>query len=327
MLSAELPDFYNITYERHFDDPEGYDILTVDPILYGNYSSRLSHSCNPNCQTIIKVRQVDEMYSIGMFAMKDISYGEELSFNYCSTTESEKEFEAATCLCGTGNCSGRFLQLAMVQKNQGIMKEYHSFVDRNLILYKAIELATNGEGIVAEDESRLAKHGLRSSVFQDIPAWLKKWASLICEFIEFEQIKYPEIHENDYIKLYGKQNAAREMQIDLRNLRETKISNIAITIDKVQHVLKQMNTSLPPIQRITFADQFKCLWQSEDSIKANLLKVIAQIEKGNDEVDYCMEFVNALQKELDSEPKKLDRDEAYYERKCAQIRDTFDFIS
>lgn len=27
MLSKELPDFYNITYERHSDDPTGYDIL------------------------------------------------------------------------------------------------------------------------------------------------------------------------------------------------------------------------------------------------------------------------------------------------------------
>lgn len=56
MLSGDLPDFYNITYERHYDDPEGYDVLTVDPILYGHFSSRLSHSCNPNCETVIKVR-------------------------------------------------------------------------------------------------------------------------------------------------------------------------------------------------------------------------------------------------------------------------------
>ena len=84
------------------------------------------------------------MYSIGMFAQKDILYGEELCFNYCSFTESEKEFEAASCLCGTGICMGRFLQLAMGQKNQGIMKDYHNFVDRNLILFKAIELCENG---------------------------------------------------------------------------------------------------------------------------------------------------------------------------------------
>lgn len=104
-----MPDFYNITYERHFDDPDGYDILTVDPIVYGNFSSRLSHSCNPNCQTMIKVKQTSSDYSIGMFSTKDIRYGEELCFNYCSVTESEKEFDSAVCLCGTVECTGRYL--------------------------------------------------------------------------------------------------------------------------------------------------------------------------------------------------------------------------
>ena len=66
-LSKDLPDFYNITYERHFDDPDGYDVLTVDPILFGNFASRLSHSCNPNCETVTKVKQDAGIYSIGMF--------------------------------------------------------------------------------------------------------------------------------------------------------------------------------------------------------------------------------------------------------------------
>ncbi len=109
ILSKDLPDFYNITYERHFDDPQGYDILTVDPVIYGSFSSRLSHSCNPNCQTMIKVKQSTQDYSIGMFATKDIKFGEELCFNYCSVTESEKEFQSAVCLCGTTECSGRYL--------------------------------------------------------------------------------------------------------------------------------------------------------------------------------------------------------------------------
>ena len=112
------------------------------------------------------------------------------------------------------------------------MKEYHSFVDRNLILFSAIESVTNGDGITEQDTIRLDKHGLKSSVFDGIPNWLKKWASLICEFIEFEQIKYPDIHREEYKKMYGKA-AEREMQLDLRDLRATKISNIAITIDKV----------------------------------------------------------------------------------------------
>ena len=58
--------------------------MTVDPIIHGNYSSRLSHSCSPNCQTINKVRS--GKYSIGMFTNKNITYGEELCFDYCSVS-------------------------------------------------------------------------------------------------------------------------------------------------------------------------------------------------------------------------------------------------
>ena len=34
------------------------------------------------------------------------------------------------------------------------------------------------------------KFGIKDSVLAGIPLWLKKWAALICEFIEFEQDKY-----------------------------------------------------------------------------------------------------------------------------------------
>ncbi len=87
-----------------------------------------------------KVKQMDGSYSIGMFAIKDVKFGEELCFNYCSVTESEKEFESASCLCGTEICSGRFLALASDKKYLSCMKKYHNFVDRNAILYLAIQL-------------------------------------------------------------------------------------------------------------------------------------------------------------------------------------------
>ena len=84
------------------------------------------------------VKQDMGLYSIGMFTQKDIKYGEELCFNYCSFTESEEEYRSAACLCGSTRCEGRFLNLAIAQKNQGLMREYHTFVDRNLILYNAV---------------------------------------------------------------------------------------------------------------------------------------------------------------------------------------------
>lgn len=73
-----------------------------------------------------------------MFTNKYISYGEELCFDYCSFTESEKEYEEAICLCGTLLCKGRYLNLANDKKNVAIMKIYHTFIDRNFIIYKSI---------------------------------------------------------------------------------------------------------------------------------------------------------------------------------------------
>jgi [histone H3]-lysine4 N-trimethyltransferase ATXR3 len=196
-LSKDLPDFYNITYERHFNDPAGYDILTVDPILYGNFSSRLSHSCNPNCQTMIKVKQMHDKYSIGMFAIKDVGYGEELSFNYCSVTESEKEFESACCLCGTMDCSGRFLQLASDKKFLQIMRKYHNFVDRNVILFMAIR-ETELNGFTGADEKLLDDFGLKQCLMSGLPDWLKKWTCLICRYIGFEEMIYPEVFQPEF---------------------------------------------------------------------------------------------------------------------------------
>lgn len=85
-----------------------------------------------------------------MFSTKDIRYGEELCFNYCSVTESEKEFDSAVCLCGTVECTGRYLQLASDKKHLNTIKKYHNFVDRNVLLFKAINLCEPGmEGVTS----------------------------------------------------------------------------------------------------------------------------------------------------------------------------------
>lgn len=93
---------------------------------------------------MIKVKQASKDYSIGMFAAKDINFGEELCFNYCSVTESEKEFETAVCLCSTYECTGKYLQLASDKQHILTMKKYHNFVDRNVILFHAISLCEEG---------------------------------------------------------------------------------------------------------------------------------------------------------------------------------------
>ena len=50
--------------------------------------------------------------TIAVFTLRHIRAGEELTFDYSSVTESEKEFKAAVCLCGTTACRGSFLYFA-----------------------------------------------------------------------------------------------------------------------------------------------------------------------------------------------------------------------
>lgn len=38
--------------------------------------------------------------TVAMYTTRHIQEGEELTFDYSAVTESEKEFRAATCLCG-----------------------------------------------------------------------------------------------------------------------------------------------------------------------------------------------------------------------------------
>ena len=42
--------------------------------------------------------------TIAVYTLRTVAYGEELTFDYASVTESEREFRAAICLCGTQLC-------------------------------------------------------------------------------------------------------------------------------------------------------------------------------------------------------------------------------
>ena len=47
--------------------------------------------------------------AVVMYTLRHISPGEELTFDYNTVTESEKEARSAYCLCGTRHCRGSYL--------------------------------------------------------------------------------------------------------------------------------------------------------------------------------------------------------------------------
>lgn len=76
----------------------------------GAFASRMSHSCTPNCQAVVMAS--GGKLTIAVYTLSPVQEGEELSFDYNSVTESEREYRAAYCLCGTKNCRGSFLTFA-----------------------------------------------------------------------------------------------------------------------------------------------------------------------------------------------------------------------
>lgn len=59
----------------------------------GAFASRMSHSCTPNCQAVVMA--CDGRLTIALYTLRHVAEGEELTFDYSSVTESEKEFRSA----------------------------------------------------------------------------------------------------------------------------------------------------------------------------------------------------------------------------------------
>lgn len=73
---------------------------TIDASKKGNISRFINHSCDPNC--ITQKWQVNGESRVGIFALRSIRVGEELTFDYQFERFSHKK---QRCLCGASNCS------------------------------------------------------------------------------------------------------------------------------------------------------------------------------------------------------------------------------
>ncbi|ETO04525.1 huntingtin interacting protein [Reticulomyxa filosa] len=114
-------EFFNITLERHCNDPEGYDVVFIDSSKKGNFASRISHICQPNWSMAVHSK-----YGIQVYSIRDIKCGEELSFDYNSVTEDEQEWKQAVCLCGMKSCRGYYLAYFGSDSYTDVLyKQYH----------------------------------------------------------------------------------------------------------------------------------------------------------------------------------------------------------
>eukprot|EP00494_Astrolonche_serrata_P029308 UN29575 len=223
----KVPDFYNITLEGHQDDPQGYDCLFVDPIRQGQFGSRLSHSCEPNCFSVVMA--VNGYFTIGMYVSKSISYGEELTFDYNSITDFQNEYYNSVCYCSSNFCKGSYLQYSKSDIYQQIVNKHHTVIGRMALLYNSVK-----DQINKHDISILKKASIRTAMLGASPDWLKKYCAQLVEFIELEKKLLPLelIRNND---LQSKKLFMQHEQVALdtaHNVYLNRLLYLSITMDK-----------------------------------------------------------------------------------------------
>lgn len=119
--------------------PPYHDLLTqISTTLFlhqGTIASRMSHSCDPNCQATVTA--CDGRLTIAMRTIRPVHEGEELTFDYASVTESEREFHDAICLCSSPACRGSYLYFTGAKAFQTVLAARHGFLRRQALVLKA----------------------------------------------------------------------------------------------------------------------------------------------------------------------------------------------
>eukprot|EP01084_Bolivina_argentea_P152667 266276_1 len=289
------PEFFNIMMEKHKDDINGYDLVFIDPSKKGNYGSRLSHSCTPNCISVSM--GVNNKYNIAVYASSNISYGEELCFNYNSVTENEQEWQDAVCLCGTNNCNGQFLIYAGTQLYTEVLKKSHNLLHRTANLYNCNNIDLNFMNNI------LSKYSLvKTGALLNIPLWIQKYAALICKYIDYEQIELPKElknkalnHEKGYDQFISESAAVEES----KGLKYVRLSNLVITLNKMnlffRHPPNKNLMELPLFKLYDIRDLVDKIWYNNNSIIQDLYLYIT-IYEGNQHIiiNKINEFRNKL---------------------------------
>ncbi|KAL7086792.1 hypothetical protein ACP275_13G023600 [Erythranthe tilingii] len=274
------PEFYNIYLERPKGDADGYDLVVVDAMHKANYASRICHSCRPNCEA--KVTAVDGQYQIGIYSVRPIAYGEEVTFDYNSVTESKEEYEASVCLCGNQVCRGSYLNLTGEGAFQKVLKEHHGLLERIRLLLEACEVNSVSE----EDYIDLGKAGLGSCLLGGLPDWLIAYTARLVRFINFERTKLPDEilrHNLDEKKRYFAEIHLEveksDAEIQAEGVYNQRLQNLALTIDKVRYVMRCVfgdpKKAPPPLEKLSTEAAASYLWKGEESFVEELIQCMA----------------------------------------------------
>ncbi len=120
-------------YPEDKDMPEHHTFLftvnrttVIDASVGGNDSRYINHSCDPNCESVIKRSRVY------IEAIRRIRPGEEITYDYAyvrdGTETEEEETTVYGCRCGAASCRGTILaplSLAELRRRAAAAKRRH----------------------------------------------------------------------------------------------------------------------------------------------------------------------------------------------------------
>ncbi|CAM6011530.1 unnamed protein product [Sphagnum balticum] len=268
------PEFYNIVFERPKGDALGYDVLVIDAMHKANFASRLCHSCRPNCEA--KVTAVKGNYMIGVYTLRKIEFGEELTFDYCCVTESKDEHDSSVCLCGSQGCKGSYLCYTGPGAYDEVLKEYHGLLDRHNLLLQA---CTSGRVTQRESED-LKQAGLGTCLLHGLPDWVIKYAAGVVAYLNFERQRLPdELMKAEVLKHTGIELDRQDVEVQADGVYNQRLQNLAITLDKVRYILTklygQASMAPAPLRMLKPLELVDSIWKGKKSIVAELLQCMA----------------------------------------------------
>lgn len=221
-----------------------------------------------------------------MFSQKKIRYGDELTFDYCSFTESEKEYQNSICLCGTSLCRGYYLSCNR--------KHFHIFSDaKNLLLdnsdkcfllWNAILLKSCVSTFDKFKAAKLMKYSIGQNIFKNSPSFLKTWAYFVLEQVLKERealYKFYFLDERDNVIekcLVDLKDIEKDRKYQIENLFEQRLQNLIISLDKSINFLDRQKNSHEIMNPLVIMKDCEILEYSID-----ILEIVLKKEKINDD--------------------------------------------
>uniref|UniRef100_A0A914MAC9 Histone-lysine N-methyltransferase n=1 Tax=Meloidogyne incognita TaxID=6306 RepID=A0A914MAC9_MELIC len=128
------------------------DKRSIDAQYYGNDMRYVNHSCNPNC--IIQQFQSDFDLHLVLIAKRNISRGEELSFDYNMQRQGLWS-EVPSCHCGEINCTGILAADPATRRRWGDLDSSSSRATKNSKSHRSLSVPSNENSV--QDVPLLAK--------------------------------------------------------------------------------------------------------------------------------------------------------------------------